>query len=220
VVDFVGRAQGNYAYCEVIRGMLKHTTEFRVLALSATPGSNSQSIQQVVDNLLIAHLEYRAENSLDVAPYVHGRQVRDHSRKKGFNPTCTIYQIEKIVVPMGQELQGVRERFKLVITPFLQRLAQARAYNVTDADKLNTFMLTKAREAYSARMANNEVTLTEQKKNFVFSSARFQHGANENVGLVLGDFSVVMSLSHAYNLLHQHGVRAFYYFLQARFIIC
>ncbi len=37
-----------------------------------------------------------------------------------------------------------------------------------------------------------------------------------DVGLILGDFGVVTSLAHAHNLLLQHGVRAFYYFLVVR----
>ena len=71
-----GRAQGNYSYCEVVRLLLNYTRQFRVLALSATPGSDAQAIQQVISNLLIAHMEVRGEDSLDVRPYIHGRQVQ------------------------------------------------------------------------------------------------------------------------------------------------
>ena len=59
-----------------MRQLLNFTRQFRVLALSATPGSDSQAIQQVINNLLITHMEVRGEDSLDVRPYIHGRQVR------------------------------------------------------------------------------------------------------------------------------------------------
>ena len=78
-------AQGNYAYCEVIRHLMTYTRQFRVLALSATPGSDAQAIQQVISNLLIAHMEVRTEDSLDVRPYIHGRQVRLSAlKRRGF----------------------------------------------------------------------------------------------------------------------------------------
>jgi len=47
----------------------------RVLALSATPGSDPASIQQVVSNLRIARLEARDEHSVDVVGCLHRRIV-------------------------------------------------------------------------------------------------------------------------------------------------
>jgi superfamily II DNA or RNA helicase len=39
VVDEAHKAQGDYAYCAVIKQLAAATRHFRVLALSATPGS-------------------------------------------------------------------------------------------------------------------------------------------------------------------------------------
>jgi Fanconi anemia group M protein len=47
VVDEAHRAQGNYAYCQVINTLRAYTSEFRVLALSATPGSDMNAVKQV-----------------------------------------------------------------------------------------------------------------------------------------------------------------------------
>jgi ATP-dependent DNA helicase MPH1 len=43
---------------------------FRVLALTATPGSTPDAVQSIVDSLHISHIEIRDENSLDLKEYV------------------------------------------------------------------------------------------------------------------------------------------------------
>jgi Fanconi anemia group M protein len=42
VVDEAHRAQGDYAYCHVIRELMASGGYFRVMALSATPGTDLQ----------------------------------------------------------------------------------------------------------------------------------------------------------------------------------
>jgi ERCC4-related helicase len=68
--------------------------QFRILALSATPGSDKRAVQnvksihynpshmadsilciQVLYNLHISKLEWRSEDDPDVAPYVQAREV-------------------------------------------------------------------------------------------------------------------------------------------------
>ena len=47
VLDEVHRAQGNHAYCQVIKQLRQHEShKFRVMGLSATPGTDMSSIQQ------------------------------------------------------------------------------------------------------------------------------------------------------------------------------
>jgi ERCC4-related helicase len=48
---------------------------FRILALSATPGSTVNAVQNVIDNLLISHLEIRSDEDLDVRNYVHDKKI-------------------------------------------------------------------------------------------------------------------------------------------------
>ena len=47
VIDEAHRATGNYAYTTVIEEMSRHSDQFRVLALSATPGSDVRNVQTV-----------------------------------------------------------------------------------------------------------------------------------------------------------------------------
>ncbi|KAK3091417.1 hypothetical protein FSP39_019739 [Pinctada imbricata] len=93
VIDEAHKAQGNHAYCQVVRELIKYTKNFRILALSATPGSDIKAVQQVLVNLLISHIELRTEDSIDIKQYSHERKV------------------EKIVVPLGDELTGVRNKY-------------------------------------------------------------------------------------------------------------
>ena len=81
VFDEAHHAHGDYAYCDVIRHVAKATPYFRVLALSATPGSDFASIQEVITNLLISKIELRTEESPDVKPYMHQRFVEEMSVK-------------------------------------------------------------------------------------------------------------------------------------------
>ena len=73
VVDEAHRALKKYAYCGVVRAIAKRQSHFRVLALSATPGSDIAGVQAVIDNLRIAHVEVRSEADAEVAPHTHAR---------------------------------------------------------------------------------------------------------------------------------------------------
>ena len=42
-----------------------------ILAMTASPGSDTRRIQDVCNNLFIEHLEYRTEEDADVKPYVN-----------------------------------------------------------------------------------------------------------------------------------------------------
>lgn len=93
VVDEAHKALGKQANCEVIRKLKEVNTNFRVLALSATPGSNFKNVTDVIANLLISHIECRTDESPDVAPYVFSRKL------------------ETIVVPLGGMLQHIKDGY-------------------------------------------------------------------------------------------------------------
>lgn len=116
VFDEAHKAKGNHAYCEVIRKLNPQNKYFRVLALSATPGSslkdvlevrnflqitcitlNSFIFLKVIHNLLISHLEIRTHESLDVSPYVFSRSL------------------ETVVVPLSDKISEVRDAYIEVI---------------------------------------------------------------------------------------------------------
>nr|GMD66515.1 DEAD-box ATP-dependent RNA helicase FANCM isoform X1 [Ipomoea batatas] len=105
VIDEAHRATGNYSYCVVVRELMAVPVQLRILALSATPGSKQQAVQNIIDNLQISTLEYRNEGDPDVLPYVHDRKI------------------QLIKVPMGKDAVEINNLLLDVIRPFAARLS-------------------------------------------------------------------------------------------------
>ena len=152
------------------------TTQFRVVALSATPGSDIKSVQQVLTNLLISHIELRTDDSPDIRPYTHERLV------------------EKIVVPLGDELSSARDTYLHFVNIVVLRLKQASVIYNRDAKSLSKFLILKARDAF--------------RQNPPASLSRAHYGSVE------GDFAMALSLYHGFELLQRHGLRSLYNFLE------
>lgn len=114
VVDEAHKAKGNYAYCGVIKAIKAVNSKFRVVALSATPGKQVDVIE-IIQNLLIAKIETRTENSPDVRNYVYEKKI----------------EIERI--PLG-EIEVYSKRFANIIDPYLRKLME---YKVIDGRNSN-----------------------------------------------------------------------------------
>ena len=71
VVDEAHRATGNYSYCYVAKKYMKHAKYPRILALTASPGSDMEQIKEVCQNLFIEAVEVRTDKDPDVNPYIH-----------------------------------------------------------------------------------------------------------------------------------------------------
>ncbi|XP_059706707.1 Fanconi anemia group M protein isoform X3 [Haemorhous mexicanus] len=175
VIDEAHKALGNHAYCQVVRELSKYTNQFRVLALSATPGSDTKAVQQVISNLLIAQIEVCAEDSPEIQPYSHERQV------------------EKIVVPLGEELMEIQNTYIKVLEAFAGRLIKVGVLSRRDIPSLTKYQIILARDQY--------------RKN---PSA--QH-AGIHQGIIEGDFALCISLYHGYELLLQMGIRSLFIYL-------
>ncbi|KAK3741292.1 hypothetical protein QZH41_012592 [Actinostola sp. cb2023] len=180
VFDEAHKSLGNHAYCQVIREVYSYTRNFRVLALSATPGDDIKSVQQVMTNLLISHMELRSEDSPDIQAYTHDRTV------------------DKIVVALGEDIIRIKTQF-LKASPVLEgivgRLFCNRALWQKDPQRVTKFMLLSGRDQFRKRDAEG---YTNSKK-----------------GAIEGDFAMGISLYHAYELLHQHGILSFYNFIKS-----
>jgi len=70
IVDECHRCLKNYAYTYVTQKYKSHAKNKRVIGLTASPGSDSQTIKQVCENLGIEAVEIRTRNSPDVKPYL------------------------------------------------------------------------------------------------------------------------------------------------------
>ncbi|KAI9792527.1 MAG: 3'-5' DNA helicase [Peltula sp. TS41687] len=130
VVDEAHRAKGSYAYVEVIRFIRRFNQSFRVLALTATPGSSVESVQEVIDGLDISRVEIRTEESLDIRQYVHSRKV------------------DIVVFDPSEEICKLRELFSKALQPILDQLNQANACWIRDPMSLTAFGLTQAKQQW------------------------------------------------------------------------
>ncbi|MBW3022815.1 DEAD/DEAH box helicase, partial [Candidatus Woesearchaeota archaeon] len=70
VFDEAHRATGDYAYNFIAKQYLKKAKYPRVLALTASPGSNNEKIQEICQNLGIEDVEVRTKDDHDVKQYV------------------------------------------------------------------------------------------------------------------------------------------------------
>lgn len=123
VVDEAHRATGNYAFTTVIREISRFTDNFRVLALSATPGVDKASIQKVISNLRINHIEARSEEDPDVQPYVFDKQV------------------EAIKCKLGSHIERIKRDLLELTRMFMFNLLKRNILLTRDPDKLHQFQL-------------------------------------------------------------------------------
>ena len=75
-VDEAHRAVGDYAYVFVARQFMKLSRFPRILALTASPGSDMDKIQEVCKNLFIEDIEVRTDEDPDVKPYIQEIQIK------------------------------------------------------------------------------------------------------------------------------------------------
>ncbi|CAH1126723.1 unnamed protein product [Ceutorhynchus assimilis] len=140
VFDEAHKARGNHAYCQVIRKLLSNNHKnFRVLALSATPGSRVNDVSEVIHNLLISHLEFRTEESVDVKPYVFERSL------------------ETIVVPLSDKLIEIKEEYLRILEHYARTLKQNKVIqgNCESLTKGRVFMLMKDFQAKRTASSSN-----------------------------------------------------------------
>jgi ATP-dependent DNA helicase MPH1 len=130
VVDEAHKATGGYAYTEVVAFMRRFNPSFRVLALTATPGSSVEAVQSIIDNLGIARVEVRTEQSLDIRQYTHEKHT------------------EKEVFDWSDEQNLIMDHISKALQPVLDKLNSQNAYWSKDPMLLTAFGLTQARKKW------------------------------------------------------------------------
>ncbi|KAL4872697.1 hypothetical protein BDV12DRAFT_161354 [Aspergillus spectabilis] len=160
VVDEAHRATGGYAYVEVVKFLRRFNHSFRVLALTATPGSTVESVQAVIDGLDISKVEIRTEQSLDIREYVHARNIE----------VQTFQNSDEMVLCM--------DILSNLLQPLVDQLRTLNAYWGRDPMALTPFGLTKARQQWMLSDAGRNAHFgLKGKVNAIFSVlARMAHG--------------------------------------------
>eukprot|EP01084_Bolivina_argentea_P288412 495011_1 len=139
VVDESHRATGNYAYVKAIKAIADENPMFRVLALSATPGSNAESIQKVITNLRISAIEYWGEDDPEIAKHLYLKQQ------------------EVIKCPIGKGLADLRTRLFAVMKPILQKLISSGVIHAMPPENVHPYVCIMARDKLTKDPGNTNI---------------------------------------------------------------
>ncbi|NYZ79818.1 DEAD/DEAH box helicase [Candidatus Micrarchaeota archaeon] len=75
IFDEAHRAVSGYSYVFLAEHYRRMKKDGRILALTASPGSTREKIQEICSNLFITNVEMKTETDVDVAPYVHKKNI-------------------------------------------------------------------------------------------------------------------------------------------------
>lgn len=128
VIDEAHRARGNYAYNNVAKFLNRFNQAFRILALTATPASDVEGVQEVIDNLAISKVEVRTEQSIDISMYM--------KRKR----------IERVTVGTSLDIKECEDLLADAIAPVLKIANERKIYDMTDPRKINAFLVLSAQK--------------------------------------------------------------------------
>ncbi len=70
IFDEAHRATGDYSYNQIAKSVYETNPNCRFLGLTASPGSNLESIEQITKNLYIEHIEVRGKEHPEVLPHI------------------------------------------------------------------------------------------------------------------------------------------------------
>ncbi|KAL6869714.1 3'-5' DNA helicase [Amphichorda felina] len=142
VIDEAHRATGEYAYAKVTKFIRRFSKSIRVLALTATPGSKVETVQEVIDNLGISHCEIRTEESIDIRQYVHQRNI------------------DQVVLDPSFEMSHIFELFTKALQPLVDKLSSQNIYYGRNPMTLTAYGLMQTQKDWFAtrgRTANQGV---------------------------------------------------------------
>ncbi len=136
--DEAHRAVGNYSYVFIAKAYMEQAKDPLILAITASPGSDVERIEEVLKNLYIEDVEVRTEWDEDVRPYVHERKI------------------EWIKVEMPKELKEVRDLLKECVEIRLMRLeglgVKARGLSKKELLSLQEALQSEAYESGNAKL--------------------------------------------------------------------
>lgn len=152
VVDEAHRAVGEYAYAKVAKFIRRFSSSIRVLALTATPGSKVETVQEVIDNLGISHCEIRTEESIDIQQYVHSRNI------------------EQVVLDPSDEMNRVCELFTKALQPLVEKLSQQNIFYGRNPMALTAFGLLQSQKEWFATRGRSANQALQGMMRAIFST--------------------------------------------------
>ncbi|MBI2133280.1 DEAD/DEAH box helicase [Candidatus Woesearchaeota archaeon] len=134
-VDEAHRAVGDYSYVWIAEQYQKNSMHPRIIGLTASPGSEMESIHEVCRNLFLEEIEARSYNDPDVAPYV--KEI----------------EIEWKHVEMGGELVEIK---KILDSCLKERMQKIEKWNLLRAGNPSKKELLELQASLHGRIARGE----------------------------------------------------------------
>jgi ERCC4-related helicase len=156
IFDECHRATGDYAYCFLAQRYIALSKYPQILALTASPGSTEEKINEIKQNLYINHTEVRTDSDRDVKPYIQDVETTWIKIKlpKEF------LEIKKILI----------KKFKLA----LQFLKQVGLLNSSDVNKVSRKDLIKLNKVINRNIND---TIDEGKVSQLFIAKKYHANA-------------------------------------------
>lgn len=76
VIDEAHKATGNYAYVNIVNKLAELKAIFRVIGLTASPGSNLEAVQKVITALKTTAIELRTEQDPELKKYTYNKRIQ------------------------------------------------------------------------------------------------------------------------------------------------
>ncbi|KAI7853500.1 hypothetical protein BDC45DRAFT_557762 [Circinella umbellata] len=184
VIDEAHKAQGNYAYTEIVKLMQQRQHhQYRMLALSATPGTNLANVQSVIENLNIANIQIRTEESMDIQEHSHGKNIQ-----------TVVVALEYTAGATGAVPEVARNFRTKFFEPCLSRLARFQAVYSTNVEQNTPYQILMAQQQFSAHARNfNQAVKSMVHNDFAIAGALSraydrlcQHGVGSFLSLIEG----------------------------------
>ncbi|CAE6524443.1 unnamed protein product [Rhizoctonia solani] len=154
VIDEAHRATGSYAYVTIVHYLMARNPHHRILALSATPGKNSETVQSIVDGLHISRIEIRDENSMDLQKYIFKKHT------------------DIQIVAMNDGINDIKANLVSAMNPLLKTVQTAGCCNNADPETMNAYRATAEITSAMATKDKNKMRVLHPLKTLaVFARA-------------------------------------------------
>lgn len=112
IFDEAHKAQKNYAYTTIINKLYEQNSKnkFRIIGLSASPGSSNESIQNIINNLHIKQIEFRTEKDSDIIPFIFNKNINIIEIESNIN----ISKIEYLINCLIENRLIVMKKYKII----------------------------------------------------------------------------------------------------------
>jgi ERCC4-related helicase len=141
VFDEAHRAVGSYAYVSIAKYYRKQNKQGKILALTASPGTDEDKISDICKNLYIETIEQRDKNHPEVAPFI--------------KPLLTRYEF----IQLPDEFKKIKKYLTLGVKERLISLKQMGFIQTTDPTKFSKKRLLYLQSSLRSRINEGDFNI-------------------------------------------------------------